>query len=215
MMMRTPGSFSIRQSSIHPDDRALRQPAEERCSSRRVTRPRGFGIKTGTLMRDARSCARFAGNSAILIAKPYCLIAGNTVQSRLCSSVRQLRGLRRRRSTASAALRAVRRRSRCRSPSPWRFLEQPLGRLVDAAAPGDRGHAPHEIRPAGVGAGALAVERRAVETHGIARPPAAGAGRGHAQWREYFRGRDQPRRSSSASCSRHASIRGSGCWPRS
>ena len=77
------------------------------------------------------------------------------------------------------------------------FLHQPLGGLVRAETPCDRGHAPHKIRPADIGAGFLAVERRAVERNCVARPfaIAAGdrAGRGHMQRRKFFRRCDQPK----------------------
>src|ERR1700694_1563049 len=48
------------------------------------------------------------------------------------------------------------------------FFDQPLGGRVDAKAPSDRRHAPHEIRPAAIRALALAVGRRTVQRMGVA-----------------------------------------------
>src|SRR4051812_10950624 len=50
------------------------------------------------------------------------------------------------------------------------FLHQSLGGFVRAETPCDRGYAPHKIRPAHIGAGFLAVERRTIERDCVARP---------------------------------------------
>ena len=56
------------------------------------------------------------------------------------------------------------------------FLHQPFSGVGHAPAPGNRGHAEHEIGAAHIGASAFAVERRAVHAARIARPAPIAAG---------------------------------------
>jgi SBF-like CPA transporter family (DUF4137) len=79
-MMKTPGSFSFANHPLLPDDRALRQPAEERCSSRRSYAAKGFGMTTGTLMRDARQLCPVCWQYGNTNCQAYCLIACWRVQ---------------------------------------------------------------------------------------------------------------------------------------
>jgi len=75
---------------------------------------------------------------------------------------------------------------------PRAFDQQAFCGFIDAEAPRNRRHAPHEIRAAAVGTIAGAVKGCAVEGLGIARPSVRfGESRGGRQRREFIRRRDQ------------------------